>query len=296
MHFHISRLQGFVRLVVPRASRLVGSVGRFGRIHQPELYHTVVAVGAHHVPTLVVLALVLGYVTGLGVERPVGGVERDVHEEGVVLRGEVVEHVDGLLGDEVGGVEIIRNGIGVDGLLVVYEREGVEVVAHAPDGSPMLLEAAVAGIGLDGCEGTVVERVLVREPCQLFGAVVAADGLGARQVPLAAHAGAVACGEQSLGDGDALGVEAYAHARDAALLSIHAGEQRAARGAAATAVVELRETHSVVGEAVDVGRVDLAAEAAEVRVAHVIDHDEHDVRPFGLLCRRHAGKQRGSEW
>ena len=47
------------------------------------------------------------------------------------------------------------------------KREGVEVIGHAPYSAPMLVESSVAGIGLDGSKGTVIESALVGKPLHL---------------------------------------------------------------------------------------------------------------------------------
>ena len=44
-------------------------------------------------------------------------------------------------------------------------------------------------------------------------------------------------------------------------------------------VVELGETQSAPGQLVEVGGFDFPAIAADIRVTHVIDHDENDVGP-----------------
>ena len=108
-----------------------------------------------------------------------------------------------------------------------------------------------------------------------------------RDVPLAAHVGVVAAGLQHLRDRHAAVVEVAGVAlragvvgedADAGLVRMQAGQQRGARRAAARGVVELREAQAVGGEAVEVGRVDLAAVAADVGVAHVVVEDQDDVR------------------
>ena len=42
--------------------------------------------------------------------------------------------------------------------------------------------------------------------------------------------------------------------------------------------MEVAEAHPAVGQIIDVGRLDLAAKAADVRVPQVISHDKQDIR------------------
>ena len=69
------------------------------------------------------------------------------------------------------------------------------------------------------------------------------------------------------------------HPSHAGLVRIEPGQQRRAGGAAPRAVIELRHPHAFGGDSIDVGRRDLAAEAADVAVAHVVGEDQDDVRP-----------------
>ena len=111
--------------------------------------------------------------------------------------------------------------------------------------------------------------------------------ISAARCHLPAMAGAIAGGLEHFGEGHAAIVDrARISARavvvgedaDARLVRMQAGQQRCARRAAARRVVELREAHAVRGQAVEVRRADLAAVAAEIREAHVVGEDQHDVR------------------
>ena len=108
-------------------------------------------------------------------------------------------------------------------------------------------------------------------------------------VPLAGHAGEIAVVVQHFGHRDDVvakpagrplrafvdNVVEVPHPR---LMGIDAGHERSPRRAAARRVVELREADPMLGKCVDVGRRDLAAVAAEVGEAHVVDENHHDVR------------------
>ena len=109
-------------------------------------------------------------------------------------------------------------------------------------------------------------------------------------VPFSGHVGAVAGGLERFGDGEAFLVEVAlvlgepvvaGHVTDAGLVRVESGEEGGAGGATAGRIVKLGEAHSVGGEGVEIGGFDLAAVATDVGVAHVVGHDDDDVRPFG---------------
>ena len=218
MHLHVCRLKLLVGLVLPKASRLIARDGCLLRTYQSQFHHACVAFLAHHVPSFVVHSIIFLYVFRLGVQRPVRCVVCHVHEERLLLGGEVVDEVYGLVCDEVGGIEVRRYCVGVYRFFVVYERERVEVVHDAPYRSPVLVESAVARIGLNWSERPVVECVLMGEPCHLVGIV--AYALRERQMPLAGHGSVIAGGLENLGYGDAFGVETLSHRHDARLLCV----------------------------------------------------------------------------
>jgi hypothetical protein len=64
-------------------------------------------------------------------------------------------------------------------------------------------------------------------------------------------------------------------------MRMQAGQQRGSRGAAARRVVELRVAQSAERQAVEIGRFDLAAIAADIREAHVVVQDDQNVRAVG---------------
>ena len=242
MNLHVGRLESLVWFVCPLASGGIRGDGHLIGTDESQLLHTLIATLAQDVPSLVVLTFVLRYVLRLCLNRPMRFLEGDVHEEGLAVGGHLVHHVDGLVCHEVGIVEVLGNALCEDGVLVVDEREGVEVVSHAPDGSPVLVEASVAGIGIDGCEGAVAEVALVREPLHLVAVV--ADALREREVPLATHASVVACFAEHFGDGNAVLGQAESHACDADGLCVASRHELCSGGATAARVVELCEAHT----------------------------------------------------
>ena len=229
MYLHVGRLEFLVCLFLPVSARGILCLRSLLWQHQSEVYHALVPILAHLVPSAVILPLVLGYVGRLGVEGPMWSIVCDIEEEGFFSLGETVYVVDGALGDEVRGVEVRRNGIRIQSLLVVYERERVEVVDNSPDGAYVVVEASVAWIGVQRGERTVVERVLMREPLHLVGIV--AYTLCQGQVPLAAHGTTVAGGLQGFGYRHAVLGQAESHARDAAGVWVASRKQLRTRGA-----------------------------------------------------------------
>ena len=205
-----------------------------------------VAALAEDIPAFGVFAIVFFDVGFGGLERVVGGIVGAVEEEGLIsvsfgffqslcsrLRSEaadpvIIYKVDGVVGDDVGGVEgfVFVGGGDFPGLAV--EAEGVvagEEVGGAGEVAPIAVEAEVGG---------------------LFG-----------EVPFANHHGVVTGGGHDFGDGGSAG-EFFA----AGLITVEAGEEGDTGGVALGGVVELGEAEAILSEGVEVGGVDLGAVAA----------------------------------
>ena len=73
------------------------------------------------------------------------------------------------------------------------------------------------------------------------------------------------------------------HLADARLLVIQAGEQSGPCRTTAGSIVKLRVPDAVSREIIDVRRMRLASVTAEVRIAHIVGHDEDNIRAF-LRC------------
>ena len=106
-------------------------------------------------------------------------------------------------------------------------------------------------------------------------------------VPLARHERRVARFLEHFRDRDAAVVQVALvgraaavvdHVPDPRLVSVESGQQRCAGRAAAARVVELSEAQSLRCQRVQVRRRDLAPVASDVGEAHVIGHDDDDVR------------------
>ncbi len=186
----------------------------------------------------------------------------------------LVEVADGVVRQSVGVVVGLGLVFGIvdrgDVLVLPAEGRGVVEAAGAGDGPVELVEAP-----LDG-------------PVRL----VAARGDLRGDVPLAAHVGAVAGDAEDFGEGDRFAVERAAvavvsavvgHVADARLVGVEPREEGGAGRAAAGGVVELAEADAAGGEGVGGGGLDLAAVAADVRVAHVVAQDDDDVGAAGQV-------------
>ena len=103
-------------------------------------------------------------------------------------------------------------------------------------------------------------------------AVEAAAGRERLLVPLAGDDGAVSGRAQDLAEG-----RAVLHAVVADVVGVVAGEELGAGGVALGSVVKLREEHPLLGQLVDVRGLHLATVAADVGIAHVVDHDQNQV-------------------
>jgi hypothetical protein len=230
-----------------------------------------------------VAAAVLGDVGGFRVQRPVGGGEGGVEEEGLgrVITPVVAQEAHGLIGDGVGVVVLRGLVLGIlgdgDELVVAYQGAGIEVTAGAMDGAVVAVEAALEGPVAAVPQGF---GVLAR------GHVPFTDGV----IP-------VTGGSESLGEGHALAVQAAPvavvipvlhHVTDAGLVRVETGEQRGAGRAASRGVVKLGEPEPVGRQGIQVRCGDFAPVTTDVGVAHVIGENHHQIGPG---CGRRLARQ-----
>ncbi|GAG93766.1 unnamed protein product [marine sediment metagenome] len=68
--------------------------------------------------------------------------------------------------------------------------------------------------------------------------------------------------------------------------------ERGPGGDADGTIIEVREPEPLGRQAVEMGRVDLAAIAAQIRITQVVAEDQHDIRPWRIV----AGRQRAEAW
>ena len=290
MHLHVCRLECLVGLVLPFASRSIRGNRHLIGIDKTEFQHTLVATLSEHIPPVVELAFILRYILGLGMKRPMRLLKSHIHEEGLAVRGHFIHHLYCLICHEICIVEILGNAVREDRFLVMNKGEGIEVVGNAPDGAPMLLETSVAGIGLYGSKRTVIEGTLMGEPLHLVCLV--ADACCEREMPFAAHSGMITYFAKHFRNGNAVARKALSHAGNAHGLGIATCQELSSRGTTAARVVELSEAHTRRGKRIQVGALNLAAKATEVRVAHVVNNNKHDVGALRLfLGVSHQGKQ-----
>ena len=252
------------------------------RIDQPHGLHPPVPFRPEFVPSLVVAPLPPGDVLLASVQRPVRCGVRDVEQEGTILvdGGVPADVVDGLLVDPIGVVEVLT--VAFDVVVPPGERHGIKEAARP-------VNRAVEGFE------PPVERPV--------GALLGFDHLArlaevVGDVPLPAHAGGVARVAEGFGHRRTVGGEFTAvalgptvvdHVPHPRLVRIATGHERRPGGAAPRGVVEVREADPVGGEPVEVRGANLAPEAPDVRVAHVVGHDQHEVGAVLRDRRRGSG-------
>ena len=202
--------------------------------------------------------------------RRVGRTEGDVGEEGPVGADALAvgDHLQHPVHQVLGEVVAVRGATGRLDRVVVGDQFGMELVGFAVEKPVEAVEAAG-------------ERPLV-------------EGTGRRtflhrcEVPLADREGGVAAVAQHLGEGGGLVAHVPEHVREAGAevgdrsharpVLRAAGEQCCACRRTQRRDVEVRELQPASRERIDVRRVDVAAEAAELGEADVIEEHHHDVR------------------
>jgi hypothetical protein len=65
-------------------------------------------------------------------------------------------------------------------------------------------------------------------------------------------------------------------------VGVIAGEEFGPGGMTLGGVVELGETEPILSKLIKVGSLDLPTVTTDVRVAHIIDHDQNKVRPCAI--------------
>lgn len=124
------------------------------------------------------------------------------------------------------------------------------------------------------------------------------------QMPLTCHQSHVAVLSKHFGHSDAVVIEESLivdrrtfvglfarrerHVSDAHLMWVQSRHQCRSGRAATAAVVELIEANAAMGQSVDIGRVDLASVTTDVRVAHIVHHDQDDVGAISCIARSFA--------
>ncbi|MCY1172901.1 hypothetical protein D9M73_130450 [compost metagenome] len=148
---------------------------------------------------------------------------------------------------------------------------------------------------------------------QRIGVIISARGrqpvAGLAQMPFAGEIGAIARLVQHLGQrhhmvvehgvitrlADMLGRDRLGHVAKPGAVVADAGLQHRPGWRTRTRDVEIGETHAVRGERVDIGGVDLAAEAANIRIAPIVRHQQDDIRPRRRRSprgwKRHQGQR-----
>ncbi|MBA7659634.1 hypothetical protein ES703_67619 [subsurface metagenome] len=198
--------------------------------------------------------------------RPVRRRVGDIHKERFI-RAVLTNEFDGVVADGVGVIKVItiRRYL----CIVTSQRARIVEAAGAVNSSEEAVEPALA------------------RPVVLRAIRPAVSG----HVPLAGHVRTVTGLFEHLGDGYTAVVQVAAitvitsvihHVSDACLVLVEPGHQRSPRRAAAGGVVELRKAQAAGGKSIHVGRVNFTTIAADVRISHIVSHNQNNVRPFVL--------------
>ena len=162
-------------------------------------------------------------------------------------------------------------------LLAVVEQDGVRV--------PILVLARFGRLSQSA--PAMHERLL--EPL-----IDRTHRIAVAQMPLAEHAGGVACPGQQLGERGLIRV--HHRATDvgvdtARAVVVATGHQAGPRGRTHGTDVEGRHGRTALGHRVDIGRLDgLVPGGPEIADALIVGHDQDDIRP--LRCNSDAGDSR----
>ena len=225
---------------------------------------------AQPVPALVVGAPIAFEVARARLQRHVRRVVRDIEEERLVGIGRAVraQPAGRTIGPVVAAEVVVRIGVAGDEAVAVDQVARREAVGLGADEAVETVEAALQRPG-----GAVTGRLHV-----VVGGVV----------PLADAVGRPAALAQQLGQGRCVGADlARLVAREAGVvvrqpaaadrMRILAGQQRGTRRRAHRHGRVAGEAQAARGECIDVRGPDLAAVAAEVGEAQVVEQDHHDV-------------------
>ena len=223
-------------------------------IQDAHLFHAFPTALAQRVPTGAVGIAIFGDVFRQRLYWKVGDGERKVVKKRPVgkCRGVLFETLDRVIGDRNGRIE---TGTG-------FDRRQLHVVLKV-DARGKVTVLVVQPVG-------VVEPVLQRFPVEVpLARMICAVTERPEEVrqqarPTLSHAG---------------GAAAQAGQRVAVnLLRVIAGQQRRARRPATRGIVKLREAQAAFRQRVEIGRMNLATVATEIRVTEVVGQDEQDVR------------------
>ena len=247
--------------VVPRQLGVLGHDAKLLLLREHPL-----AIG---VPAVVELALVL---VGPLLRHVMGGVVgagREVEEERLVGRHllQVGDEAYGLVRQVLRQVIAFLRRLGLLDLMIVVDEIGIVLMRVAAEEAVVALEAASQRPAVVGAGR--------------------ADLLGRGQVPLADAVGRIAVLQQRLRHEPVLERDGAIAARVAGRsfgdaghtvgMVVAARQHAGARRRAQCGSVHVREQQAVLGEPVDVGRVDRPAVATELTEAGVVQHDEQDV-------------------
>jgi hypothetical protein len=200
------------------------------------------------------------------------GNEWQIDQEWLVLRLRLTRELRGPVDEQVGGIPFARSDFG----RVRRQHPSIEIEVLR------ILRFLVRKVNL-------ADR---RDEGAVEAALPGADAVRDAKMPFAGNAGVIAGRAEYLGKchhpilqlpmntARAWNDKVFEMA-EPRLVRIGAGQQRRARRAAPRGVVELREPEPAGRQRIDVGCRYLASVATDIGESHVIDEDDHDVRPCG---------------
>ena len=244
-------------------------------VHHAEFLLPGVALLTELVPADLVFAAELSDLVRRCLQREMRCIIGQVEQEGLLGGERLVNKPNAEVGIKVGGVPVLRQLRSIIGQRLAVEEK------------PFLLTLGI------------VESPLRRVQAALEAAFPGNNSTLLSHVPFAAHGREVSRRPQHFSQRYTTLVEPAAitgraavldHVPHAGLMRIKPGKNGSACRAATAGIVELGEAQTARRQLVEVGRRDLAAVAADVREAHVVNQNDYDIGPG------HSGSADGGHW
>ena len=232
--------------------------------------------------------MVFGNLLFRRLQRPVGGIIGQIQEERLVIGAlhRRIQISQSMIGEGIGGIEAI-----------VWRRIRFVIDRHM---------RPRAGFG--------IPAVIIHRPIDLDKRMVKTTMhrpflRPAPQVPFTHHQGLIAGRPQAFGDGWCIGGQVILisltigggpggcrviidHITNPHLMGVTAGQQSRTRGATARLIVELREGHPGLGQAINIGSGDFRAITPQIRIAQIIGQDQDNIR---AQCWRRGRRVTGGD-
>ena len=270
-HLALPQFLLLVRQILPERNFLVALGDGLFRQDNPQFALAGDTFLAEDIPTLRIPTLILRNLLGRSLERPMRSVESQVEEERTLVVA-LVDEFDGVVRDSI---REVTPRFELRPLIILDERD---------------LIAKVRGILRSIFPGIVIIARPIDETIRTVEATLGrpADTIVAN-VPFPAEEGAISRFAQHLAESQRFAIQETLIARlseidievtDARAVGILAGNQRGAGRGADRVVVKFAETDTLLGEAVEVRRLNLRAVDTQVGITHIVHEDEDDVRSF----------------